>query len=171
MQLFQFIYFFITSGAITFLFSDEGIYCGEQFCTHSLSCWSHGRRMMWDPLSRREHSCEEKVEWQCSDRCDWMSGETWALPGPASLFAPSVPHFHFPGCTAELRGCKLCFESCWVLPTKCIQEWRILHTRSADVLYYMYHLSVGSDKLNATATHITQIPSKNQFLALHDCSF
>lgn len=91
--------------------------------------------------------------------------------GPASLFAASVPHFHFPGCTAELRSCKLCFESCWVLPTKCVQEWRILHTRSADVLYYVYHLSVGSDKLNATATHITQIPSKNQFLALHDCSF
>lgn len=31
--------------------------------------------------------------------------------GPASLFAAAIPHFHFPGCTAELRGCKLHYES------------------------------------------------------------
>lgn len=30
--------------------------------------------------------------------------------GPASLFAAAIPHFHFPGCTAELRGCKLPYE-------------------------------------------------------------
>lgn len=47
--------------------------------------------------------------------------------------------------------------------------YQVNASKSADV--FMYHLSVGSGKLNATATHITQIHSKSQFLALRDCSF